>query len=65
MIEDFEGTDMAFIVTLVDEAWFLNDGMIRYDNKHNTIGAGINDDANMMLLRADLHRSLPRKRALW
>lgn len=36
--------------------------MARYGNKHISSRPGINDDANIMLLRADLHRSFDKRR---
>lgn len=62
MTEDVEETDMAHIVPLAEEFWFMSNNMTRYGNKHNTTRPGINDDANIMLLRADLHRSFDKRR---
>ncbi|KAL8654927.1 MAG: hypothetical protein Q9210_001202 [Variospora velana] len=62
MTEAVEETDVAHIVPLAEEAWFNRNDMIRYGNKHASLRPGINDDANTMLLRADLHRSFDKRR---
>lgn len=62
MTETVEGTDVAHIVPLAEEAWFNRNHMRRYGNKHASLRPGINDDANTMLLRADLHRSFDKRR---
>ncbi|KAI4090079.1 MAG: hypothetical protein LQ344_004950 [Seirophora lacunosa] len=62
MIEAVEETDVAHIVPLVEEAWFDDNEMIGYGNKHASNNRGINDDANTMLLRADLHRAFDKRR---
>jgi hypothetical protein len=55
-------TDVAHIVPLAEEVWFNKYDMIRCGNKHTSLRPGVNDDANTMLLRADLHRSLDKRR---
>lgn len=62
MTEAVEETDVAHIVPLAEEVWFNKNDMIRYGNKHASLRPGVNDDANTMLLRADLHRSFDKRR---
>ncbi|KAL8905276.1 MAG: hypothetical protein Q9207_002747 [Kuettlingeria erythrocarpa] len=62
MTEAVEETDIAHIVPLAEESWFIRNDMIRYGNRHATSRPSINDDANTMLLRADLHRSFDKRR---
>ena len=65
MTEAVEETDIAHIVPLAEESWFTKNDMVRYGNKHASLRPGINDDANTMLLRADLHRSFDRRRFIF
>ncbi|KAL8855345.1 MAG: hypothetical protein Q9178_007999 [Gyalolechia marmorata] len=65
MTEAVEETDVAHIVPLAEEPWFTRNDMVRYGNKHASLRPGINDDANTMLLRADLHRSFDRRRFIF
>ncbi|KAL9597960.1 MAG: hypothetical protein Q9219_004791 [cf. Caloplaca sp. 3 TL-2023] len=62
MTEAVEETDIAHIVPLAEETWFDNNDMIRYGNKHGSHNRGIDDSANTMLLRADLHRAFDKRR---
>ncbi|KAL8974705.1 MAG: hypothetical protein Q9197_001074 [Variospora fuerteventurae] len=62
MTETVEETDVAHIIPLAEEVWFMRNHMRRYGNKHASLRPGINDDANTMLLRADLHRSFDKRR---
>ncbi|KAL8752070.1 MAG: hypothetical protein Q9184_005858 [Pyrenodesmia sp. 2 TL-2023] len=62
MTEAVEETDISHIVPLAEEPWFTRNDMIRYGNKHASSRPGINDDANTMLLRADLHRAFDKRR---
>ena len=62
MTEAVEETDICHIVPVAEEPWFTRNDMIRYGNKHASSRPSINDEANTMLLRADLHRSFDKRR---
>lgn len=62
MTEAAEETDVSHVVPLAEEPWFVKNVMNRYGNNHVSSRPGINDDANTMLLRADLHRSFDKRR---
>ncbi|KAL2165010.1 hypothetical protein VTH06DRAFT_306 [Thermothelomyces fergusii] len=56
-----DGLEIAHLVPAAEEDWWLCNGMARYASRHTYSSATIDSRANMLTLRADLHRVFDEK----